>query len=239
MTPAPRLLAEGQPCHRTYQHVGYVVGGHDAFDVVRVEPAAYGAALSGLVLLAGALLLRRLGGLARCSMLAVSLVLCGAGLHWAGSSRYVPEPGVIEGLQQIERLAAATEAQAVALGRWPTVSEWRERHGAPFGRKGMPIGYGVGMEPPPASREPADKPWHAYAVWCGPAQLDLEHTGHQPVWLDSRLFGADGLFGTPDDDRQLNFLRPAFYHRVDWPHGRAPRDPNVKLPAWPAEGGGG
>lgn len=233
MAPTPLILAEGQPCHRTYQHVGYEVGGHDAFDVVRVEPATQGAVLAGLVLFAGALLLRRLDGRLRFGLVAASVVLWGAGLHWAGNSRYVPEAGTIEGLLQIERLAAATEAQAVALGRWPTEIEWHQAHGHPVGRKGMPIGYGVGMEPPPASREPADKPWHAYAVWCGPAQLDLEHTGHQPVWLDSRLFGADGLFGTPDDDRQLNFLRPAFYHRVDWPHARAPRDPNVQLPPPP------
>ena len=227
MTATPQLLAAGRPATRAYQHVGYVVGGHDAFTVRRSEAGAHSLVLLGLLAFAMALLPRRGARLQlRSALLVAAVVLWGVGLHRAGRQAYVPRPGTIEGLLQLERLAAATEAQAMALGRWPTQLEWHRAHGHPTGRDGRPIEYAVGGPPPPAAKGPTDQSWQVYGLWCG----DQAAAPLDPIWLDSRLFGADGLFGTDDDDPQLRFMQPRFYRRAAWPHARAPRDPSAKLP---------
>jgi len=52
--------------------------------------------------------------------------------------------------------------------------------------------------------------------------------------MDSRYFGPDGLYGTPDDEPRLaRALNPRRHWRRDWPHGRPPRNPSVKLPEPP------
>ncbi|MBI5833840.1 MAG: hypothetical protein HZB16_16230 [Armatimonadetes bacterium] len=135
-------------------------------------------------------------------------------------------PQVLRRMTQTERVAASTEAQALRLGRWPTAEEWQAEHGRLRGAGGARFEYLA--EP----REDARKePWRGYTIVCRarrPGRWDGE------VYT-SRDYGADGLFATSDD--YLTWLQPEEYGATAWPHGRAPRDPNVKLPPWPTAKG--
>ncbi len=231
MTAAPRLLAEGRPEVKAYQHVGYVVGGVLEMHQVPARPGLsgglYGAA-AGLLLLA---LASRRGRRWVARLLYVGAALMApTALRVGAERRRVLRPETITVLQTMERLSAATEAQAVSLGRWPTPEEWRTAHGEPVTPGGKPLHYD--LAPPPNRRDDGDPraPFKAYAIWADDRDLAPGY-----VWCDSRAAGADGLFGTADDGQVVHWLRASYLDQPAWPHARAPRDPNVKLPAWPAE----
>jgi hypothetical protein len=166
------------------------------------------------------------GGVAA-GALAVVLPLAGVFCGWPGEARMRPE--VLARLQRIESLTAATEAQAVRLGRWPTPEEWQAAHGQPRDDGGALLCYDVGL------RGNEINIWFStsYAAaqgWAIRRQVGGPES-RQWTWYDSRLFGPDGLFGTEDDD--MDWMAPKRFHRTAWPHGRAPRDPGVELPPCP------
>lgn len=232
MTPTPRLLAEGRPEVTVYQHVGYVVGGVLEMHKVPARPGL-SAGLYGLAaaLLLTALAVRRgprwFGRAMRAGAAAAAL----AALFVGAERKVVLLPETVAVLQTVERLSAATKAEAVRLGRWPTPEEWRAAHGEPVAPGGKPLHYE--LAPPPNPRDDGDPraPWKAYAIWA-----DDRYGTPDYVWCDSRAAGADGLFGTADDGRVVHWLRASYLHQPPWPHGRTPRSPKVKLPAWPTAG---
>ncbi|MBI5831909.1 MAG: hypothetical protein HZB16_06270 [Armatimonadetes bacterium] len=137
------------------------------------------------------------------------------------------KPVVLSDLLQLEQLSASTEAQAARLGHWPTPAEWQTEHGRPVGVDGSRFEYG------PATRLPdpyyvVAPNWRRYTVVCQPPGPPANNRRFL-----SEEFGADGLFATGDDPLQYK-LPPSRFGRAEWPHARAPRDPNVKLPPWPA-----
>lgn len=233
MTATPRLLAEGRPATQVYQHVGYLVGGVREMHRVPARPGLS----AGLYGLAAVLLLalavrrrRRWVGWAVSVGAAITAV---AALLVGSERRMVLLPETIAVLQTVERLSAATEAQAVSLGRWPTPEGWHAAHGEPVTPGGKPLHYD--LAPPPSTRDEGDPraPWKAYAIWA-----DDRHGIPDYVWCDSRAAGADGLFGTADDERPVYWLRAGYLDQPAWPHSRAPRDPQATLPAWPADAQG-
>jgi hypothetical protein len=201
------------------------------------HPDICGRLVTTLVLVSGTTVVHRLwrAAQARCAgdrtgdawIGALAALLPVVGLLTGLPGHAVIRPSVLQRLQSVERVAAATEAQAVRLGRWPTQEEWRAVHGAPRDRYGARLHYsrhaprGFFLSSRPEDQQP-------FAIRCQPRADEPLHA----TWYDSRLFGPDGLFGTPDD--QMSWLEPKRFRRTALPHGRAPRDPGVVLPDWPA-----
>ncbi|MBI5831908.1 MAG: hypothetical protein HZB16_06265 [Armatimonadetes bacterium] len=230
MTGTPHLLAEGSRTGQVYSHVGYVVGGTIEMTLVPARPGlTAGLCGVGLALLLLAVAAReRWRPAARCGVLVAASVALVAGMDVGRARKRVLLPETITALQQIERLSASTEAQASALGRWPTPEEWHAEHGEPVGPRGKAVHFE--LAPPPNTRDHGDlsAPWKAYAIWADDRGLAPDY-----LWCDSRVAGADGLFGTPDDEEVVHWLRASYLQEKVWPHARPPRDPKAKLPGWP------
>ncbi|MBI5833841.1 MAG: hypothetical protein HZB16_16235 [Armatimonadetes bacterium] len=151
---------------------------------------------------------------------------------WAGwmMTRWTADSSYVEAMATMERYSAEIEAQAAAEGRWPDLQAWNVAH-QPRDLSPM-FAYSacrvVALRP---------EPWAALSVRAD--NIDLPERrfldGYPRTKMDSRLFGPDGVYGTADDDPRLRYALSRWrQHPRVWPHGRAPRDPNVKLPPWPA-----
>ena len=157
----------------------------------------------------------------RLAVAAAAVVALGLALAAPLQRRLKPE--ALRELQTLETLAAETEAHAVALGRWPTVEEWRARHSESLFVDGCAYSY----QPPTANAAASyGGVATAYAIEGSRAV-----PGDYPDLLSTDGFGADGLFATGDDNSY--WLAPRYYGQPAWRHGRAPRDPRVVLPAAP------
>lgn len=212
-------------------HVGYLVG---VPGINRDMDAAFegllgtGALCLFLPLVLWVACKRWRVGLALAVLWCIGLARC----QWLMAETYTLRSEYQEALVALERFSAEIEADAVARGRWPDLRRWMAAHPA---ADASAASFVYRAQRVAAVRA---EPWAALslrAFWQdGPKRPFL--VGFPRMPMDARLFGADGLYGTADDDPRLaKALDPRRHRhqRTQWPHGRAPRDPKVKLPAWP------
>ena len=236
MTATPRLLAEGRPDVKVYQHVGYLVVNPDFKRDLNPYPdtpmlslgSAYAPhATFGLIVAVFLVLYALIGDepwpkRLRLMGLAAGVALVCGGVLRRGCTMAESDTRT---LVELERVSAEVEAQAAATGRWPDLAAWR-----PDPDDYSRLRFRLRAMPPEAGAA-----WTGYTVAIDDFGRPFV-AGSPEMRIESRLFGPDGLFGTRDDDPRLRrFSQPWRHMRLTWPHGREKRDPKVKLPAWPAE----